>query len=48
MIQFALEVEFDFRVSLGTQVDGSWQKGDTLPKIQKPNTVGILREAPRT
>ncbi|HCR28732.1 MAG TPA: hypothetical protein DIV79_01780, partial [Opitutae bacterium] len=35
-------------VSIGTQVDGSWRKGDTLPSIQNPNPADILIEAPRT
>ncbi len=35
-------------VSIGTQVDGSWRKGDTLPSIQNPNAADMLIEAPRT
>ncbi|MEC7906408.1 MAG: LacI family DNA-binding transcriptional regulator [Verrucomicrobiota bacterium] len=34
-------------VSIGTQIDGSWRKGDTLPSIQRPNTENTQNEAAR-
>ena len=34
-------------VYIGTQIDGSWRKGDTLPSIQRPNTADTQKEAAR-
>lgn len=35
-------------VSIGTQINGSWRKGDTLPSIQSPKTADMQKEPAKT